>query len=194
MAKSITESDAFLDMPPSAQALYFHLMQNADDEGVIGNARSVMRMCSASNDDAKILLANRFLLSIDAGEDSYILIVKHWRIHNYIQKDRFKESNYRQFLKDLFLDSNGAYTDNPSVGTKPYTECIQTVSKMDTQVRIGKSKDSLELGKDRGGYKGETPPTLPNGEPLPEHLQTGNGNIDSVVADLMAMRERKKNA
>ena len=126
-AKTIVLSDAFLDMPLSARCLYFTLGMLADDDGFVNSPKSVMRQVGASMDDLNILLAKRFILDFDSG----IIVIKHWRIHNYIQKDRYKGSKYIEEKSSLIIDENGAYT-----------ECIQDVSILDTQ-------DRLELGKDR---------------------------------------------
>lgn len=105
-SKEITESDAFFDMPTSAQNLYFHLGMNADDDGVVNNYKTVQRMASATNDDMRILIARRFVLAI---QESEIIVVKHWKINNYIQKDRYTPSKYQKELELLGLDENGAY-------------------------------------------------------------------------------------
>jgi len=143
-AKTIIDSDAFLDMPASAQALYFHLAMRADDDGFINNPKKVMRIVGASNDDAKILLSKRFLLEFDSG----IIVIKHWWMHNYIQKDRYKPTVYQEEKAQLSKKPNGSYTFGE--GEKLLdTGCIQDVSNPDTQVRLGKDRDRLELGKDR---------------------------------------------
>ena len=130
-AKTIVTSDAFLDMPLSARCLYFTLGMFADDDGFVNNPKSIMRQVGASTDDLNLLLAKRFILAFDSG----VIVIKHWRIHNYIQKDRYKETKYIEERATLMLDEKGEYT-----------ECIQDVSIRDTQVSIGKdklSKDSL---------------------------------------------------
>ena len=129
-AKTIVTSDAFLDMPLSARCLYFTLGMLADDDGFVNNPKSIMRQVGASQDDLNLLLVKRFILAFDSG----VIVIKHWRIHNYIQKDRYKESKYIEEKATLMIDEKGAYT-----------ECIQDVYKVDTQVRLG--KDSI--GKDR---------------------------------------------
>ena len=134
-AKTIVLSDAFLDMPLSARCLYFTLGMLADDDGFVNSPKSIMRQAGASTDDLNLLLAKRFILAFDSG----IIVIKHWRIHNYIQKDRYKESKYMEEKATLMIDQNGAYT-----------ECIQDVSTLDTQVRLG--KDSLgksSVGEDK---------------------------------------------
>ena len=125
-AKTIVTSDAFLDMPLSARCLYFTLGMLADDDGFVNNPKSIMRQVGASQDDLNLLLAKRFILAFDSG----VIVIKHWRIHNYIQKDRYKESKYLEEKASLMIDEKGAYT-----------ECIQDVYKVDTQVRLG--KDSI---------------------------------------------------
>lgn len=130
-AKAIIDSDAFLDMPLSTQALYFHLSMRADDEGFVGNPKKIQRMIGASDDDCRILVSKRFILTFQSG----IIVIKHWKIHNYIQTDRFKETTYLEEKAMLTLD-----------GKKAYTECIHNASELETQVSIG--KDSIELGKD----------------------------------------------
>ena len=85
-AKRIIDSDAFLDMPLSTQSLYFRLSMRADDEGFINNPKRIQRMIGASDDDCKLLIAKGFILVFETG----VIVIKHWKIHNYIQKDRFK--------------------------------------------------------------------------------------------------------
>lgn len=139
-AKTIIDSDAFLDMPLSAQALYFHLSMRADDEGFINNPKKIQRMVGASDDDAKLLVAKRFLIPFESG----VVVVKHWRIHNYIQRDRFKPTVYQNEKSLLYLKENGAYSIRETD-----TECIHDVHILETQDRIGKdSIGKVRLGKD----------------------------------------------
>jgi hypothetical protein len=151
-AKTIIDSDAFLDMPMSAQALYFHLAMRADDDGFVNNPKKVMRIVGASTDDAKILLTKRFLLEFDSG----IIVIKHWWMHNYIQKDRYKPTVYQEEKAQLNKKANGSYTFGEAENLLD-TGCIQDVSKVDTQVRLGKDRDRLELGKDREDARARDP-------------------------------------
>lgn len=135
--KTIIDSDAFLDMPLSTQCLYFHLSMRADDEGFVNNPKKIQRMVNCSEDDLKLLIAKRFIIVFESG----IIVIKHWRMHNYIQKDRYKPTVYQEERSLLSIKDNGSYTMD--------TKCIQDVSKVDTQDRIGKDrlvKDSI--GKD----------------------------------------------
>ena len=135
-AKTIVESDAFLDMPTSARLLYYDLGMRADDDGFCNAPKKIMRETGASQDDISLLIAKKFILPFDDG----VVVIKHWRIHNYIQRDRYKETKYKKDKALLNLDENNAYT----FGEGKPIPCIQSVSKMDTQDRLGKDR----LGKD----------------------------------------------
>ena len=117
----IVGSDAFLDMPVSSQALYFHLSMRADDDGFIDCPKKVMKIVGVSDDDMKILLAKRFILPFENG----VVVIKHWKIHNYIQKDRYKETKYLEQKNKLYIKENGSYTENKPVVSKLDTECVQ---------------------------------------------------------------------
>lgn len=126
-AKTIIDSDAFLDMPTSSQLLYFHLSMRADDDGFVNKPKSVMRMVGCKEDDLKLLFVKKFLIPFESG----IVVIKHWKIHNYIAKDRYTETKYKEEKAMLILDENKSYS-------LPSTECIQPVYETDTQVRLGK--------------------------------------------------------
>ena len=130
-AKSIIDSDAFLDMPLSTQALYFHLSMRADDEGFVGNPKKIQRMIGASDDDCRILAAKRFILTFQSG----IIVIKHWRIHNYIRDDRLHKSTYVEEKATLSLDEKGSYTER---------SCQSTVSQLSDKCQ---STDGQMSGK-----------------------------------------------
>lgn len=132
-AKTIIDSDAFLDMPLSTQALYFHLSMRADDEGFINNPKKIQRMVGSSEDDLKLLTAKRFILAFDSG----VIVIKHWKLHNYIRSDRFKPTMYLEEKSQLITKENKAYSVGMTVG-------IPEADHLDTQVRLGK----VRLGKD----------------------------------------------
>ena len=181
--KSIIESDAFLDMPAEAQMLYIHLNLAADDDGFCDNPRSVMRACGASNDSMKLLAAKKFVLVFDK-KDNFIVVVKHWRMNNYIRKDNYRETKYREFMRELYYDENRSYSLNPHDGHRPclpsdtsrtrsvddpYTSRTRSVDDPLTQDSIGKDRDSKEIGEvstGKGECEGENPPEG-SGIPLP---------------------------
>lgn len=124
-AKTIIDSDAFLDMPLSTQALYFHLSMRADDDGFVNSAKKIQRTIGGNDDDFKILLSKKFIIPFETG----VCVIKHWKIHNLIQKDRYKPTLYESEKSKLTLKNNNSYTLD--------TECIQDVSKLESQVSIG---------------------------------------------------------
>ena len=122
-AKTIIDSDAFLDMPLSTQSLYFHLSMRADDDGFINNPKKIQRMIGSSDDDLKLLIAKNFIIPFESG----IVVIKHWKIHNYIRNDRYKETVYQEEKSLLETKENKAYTFG-----------IPNGYQVDTQVRLGK--------------------------------------------------------
>lgn len=145
-SKKITDTDSFLDMPLSAQALYFHLNMGADDEGFVDNIKKIQRSIGASNDDLKILVGKGFLIPFESG----VVVIRHWRIHNYIQADRFQATIYQDEKEQLEFDKSKI------ASIKPLDQCIQNVSKTDTQVRLGEdSLDKDRLDKVNYLYSGE---------------------------------------
>ena len=171
-AKTIIDSDAFLDMPMSSQSLYFHLSMRADDEGFINNPKKIQRMLGASEDDLKLLIAKGFLITFDTG----VVVIKHWRIHNYLQNDRVKPTVYQDERALLRIKENKSYSLNEG--------CIQDGYILDTQDSIDKnSKDKDRLGKDskdKNKAKGELV------------FYTGNMELNVAIHDFIEMRKKIK--
>ena len=134
-AKTIIDSDSFLDMPLSTQSLYFHLSMRADDDGFINNPKKIQRMVGCADDDLKLLIAKNFIIPFESG----VVVIKHWKIHNYIRTDRYKETVYQEEKAQLNTKGNKAYTLKEPDG-------IPNGYQWETQVRLG--KDSIELDKD----------------------------------------------
>lgn len=141
-AKTITESDAFLSLSATSQMLYIHLNMNADDDGFVNAPKKIMRISGAKDRHMKELIDTKFIIEFD----SEIVVIKHWRINNQIQKDRYKPTKYLDELGLLKLDKNGSYSIENGV---PVTDCIQSVSKTETQVRLGKVSKG-KYREDRG--------------------------------------------
>ena len=134
LSKKITDTDTFLDMPLSSQCLYFHLNMHADDDGFLGNSKTIRRMVGASEDDLKLLMAKELIIPFESG----VVVIKDWKIHNYIRSDRYNPTIYELEKSALEEDSQGSYVLGMTSG-------IPMVDKMDTQVRLGKDR----LGKER---------------------------------------------
>ena len=114
LSRKIVESDDFLDMPLSTQALYTHMVVEADDDGFLNSPKKITRSIGASEDDFKLLIAKRFLLTFPSG----VVCIKHWWIHNTKRKDRYKPTQYQEEYKALTIKENGAYTDGCQMGAK----------------------------------------------------------------------------
>lgn len=111
-AKTIVDSDSFLDMPLTAQALYFHLAMRADDDGFVNSPKKIQRMIQSKPEDMKCLEENNFILPFENG----VVVIRHWRIHNQLRPDRYKETVYTHEKKQLILENNGAYSLNKDFG------------------------------------------------------------------------------
>ena len=126
-AKTIVLSDAFLDMPLSARCLYFTLGMVADDDGFVGAPKAIMRQCGASQDDMLILLQKRYVLGFESG----VIVIKHWKMNNYLQSDRKTRTTYIEELSQLDLDDKGAYTEKGKVlcNSEPCIQDVYTVKE-----------------------------------------------------------------
>lgn len=169
-AKKITESDSFLDMPSSTQMLYFHLSMNADDDGFVNNPKKIQRMCGASDDDFKLLIAKSFVILFESG----IIVIKHWKMHNYIQSDRYRPTDYVDEKSMLGVKKNKAYTLDES---KMYTKCIQDVS-------VGKDsigKNSIVKDSKGESVRGEKAKRFipPSVEEVEQYCIERSNNIDA---------------
>ncbi|MDE2031387.1 MAG: replisome organizer [Patescibacteria group bacterium] len=107
----IVGSDAFLEMPVSSQALYFHLGMYADDDGFISSPKKILRSMGGSDDDLRILIAKRFVLTFENG----VVVIKHWKINNYLRNDRYKETRYLDEKNKLYEKENGSYTEKGEI-------------------------------------------------------------------------------
>lgn len=135
-AKTIIDSDAFLDMPLSTQALYFHLSMRADDEGFLNSPKKLQRLIGASDDDLKLLIAKNFIIPFESG----VIVIKHWKIHNYIRKDRIHPTVYQEERSLLNIKNNGAYTTN----LLTEDECQPNVSQMSVKCQARLDKISID--------------------------------------------------
>jgi len=171
-AKAIIDSDLFLDMPVTAQLLYFHLCMRADDDGFINNPKRIMRDVRCSDDDMKVLVAKDFVIPFESG----VIVIKHWRLHNYIRKDRRKPSQCLE-SSQIKVDERGVYhldgqrvnqvTDNMSdnVSTKCQSVCQSTCQPSDIprldKVSIDKSSiDKSRLVESTDGHTDDLQPLI----------------------------------
>jgi hypothetical protein len=140
----IVDTDAFLDMPASAQLLYFHLCMRADDEGFVGNPKKIMRIIGASDDDYKILIVKRFVLIFE----SAVMVIKHWLIHNTIRMDRFGGTTYHDEKAQLEVKKNKSYTLKDSDENDMATSWQPVGNQLEPQVKLSKVKLSKDNATD----------------------------------------------
>ena len=146
-AKSIIDSDSFIDMPVTTRLLYYDLCMRGDDDGFVNSPKKIMRMIGASETDLALLIHKKFIIPFENG----VVVIKHWRIHNYIRKDTYNPTNYIDEKAQLALDEKNIYhrVDDPS------TTRQRSVDDPSTQVRL--DKDRLGKIEDKKRF---VPPTL----------------------------------
>jgi len=137
----IIDTDNFIDMPISTRLLYYDLSMRADDDGFVSSPKKIIKIIGASTDDLKLLRAKDYIIAFENG----VCVIKDWRIHNYIQKDRYQRTMYTKEMEQLTTDRNRSYNINKEELSTMDTKYIHSVHKMDTQVRLGK----VRIGKDR---------------------------------------------
>lgn len=193
-SKAIIDSDAFLDMPLSTQALYFHLSMRADDEGFVGNPKKIQRMIGASDDDCRILISKRFILTFQSG----IIVIKHWLIHNYIRGDRIHETTYLEEKSTLTIDGKGAYTERKNSDVSQLTDkCQSNVSQLtdswyteDSIEQVNKS--TLLLKKDSSYIKNSLNNKESNYEKEIVYLDKGECKGEKEKKEKEREKEREK--
>ena len=141
--KAITNSDDFLELPDSSQVLYFHLSMNADDDGFVNNWKSIMKMTGTKEDDMKLLIGKQYIIPFDSG----VIVIRHWRMNNYLRADRYKETQFKDEKSQLYLGKNEEYTLDSNSG-------IPMVDQRYTQNRIDKNSIDKNININN---KGEEP-------------------------------------
>ena len=143
-SSNVIDSDAFLDMSPTARLLYYDMGMRADDDGFIDSPKKIMRIIGASDSDLKELIDNGFVLRFDSG----VIVIRHWYVNNRVRRDTYHETIYTEEKSRLFMEKNNVYQlRNDSV-----TDTLQTRDEIGSQIRGGEDRiDKDRLGKDRLG-------------------------------------------
>ena len=170
---SVIDSDAFLDMPLSTQALYFHLCMRADDDGFVDNPKKIQRVVRATEDDLRVLMTKQFVIPFDTG----VLVIKHWKVHNVVRRDMYKKTLYQAEMALIEVDDVGVYQTR----NEPVTNSLQPCIEVDVEPAQDSNIDKIRLDKDRlDKDKGEkrkrfTPPTV---EEVRAYCEERNNGID----------------
>lgn len=163
-SKKIVETDFFMEMSPTAKLLYFYLNMSADDDGFVGNPKTIKLISGATDDDLKILIAKQFIIPFDSG----VIVIKDWKIHNYIRNDRYNETQYLDEKKQLVIAENGTYS---KVGIP---DVIPTVS-------TGKDR----LGKDRLGKDSIGKDSIDASQPNAFQEESSGEDINSLLSEYL---------
>ncbi|MEI1256010.1 hypothetical protein V8Q34_14825 [Blautia sp. JLR.GB0024] len=156
-SKKMISSDAFLEMPLTAQGLFFHLAMRADDDGIVDSPRKIMRECQAKKRDLDILIQKRYVLTFPSG----VILIKHWRIHNTIAKDRYVPTTYTEELSTVILKDNKSYTERKQNVGNIETDCIQSDSKTERSIdKIREDKNSKDINVHSGEMHDTENPSL----------------------------------
>ena len=141
--KLITNSDDFLEMPVSSQCLYFHLSMNADDDGFVNNWKSIMKLTGTKEDDLKVLIAKQYILPFDSG----VIVIKHWRLNNYLRNDRYTETKFKKEAQQIYLDESMVYQMDTSGIHRLDKIRLDKISidknRLDESVREGKAFEEI---------------------------------------------------
>ena len=187
-AKTIVDSDAFLDMPLSTQALYFHLSMRADDDGFVNNPKKIQRMINASEDDLKLLITKRFVLVFDNG----VIVIKHWRLHNTLRKDRYKPTIYQEEFKQLRLKEDGGYTERLSSGCQVVAKRLPNENQVVDVEEVIKNCDLNEINDlDSGCQSGNQPATQDRLGKDNLYIPSKDGIVETDVSDAPASDSEK---
>ena len=164
-SRDVVCTDCFLDMPSSAQALYFQYGLEADDDGFVSAPKKIIRLTNASDDDLKILIAKKFVLPFESG----VIVIRDWKINNYLRKDRYTPTHFKEELEQLTI-----VNDHYEIQTSPLgiPDGNQAVDMVDTQVRVVKDRVSINGGKSSRFV----PPTV---EEVSEYCFERRNNVDA---------------
>ena len=185
-SQKVTETDKFLDMGLTAQSLYFHLGMNADDDGFVGNPKSIKRMIGASEDDLKALVEKDYLIVFDDG----VVVIKDWLVSNYVKKDRYTPTIYTEDMKLIGLDKNKRYQFVPDlepernqVGTEMDPKCIQDGDKMEPNCIQSGSKNKNQISNKNSqpqqgqGFNSMEPNWNQNGTEMDPQVRLGKDRV-----------------
>ena len=183
--QKIIDSDAFLDMPLSTQALYFHLNMRADDDGFINNPKRIQRTIGASEDDLKLLIAKRFVICFESG----VIVIKHWRMHNTLRKDRYNPTTYQDELASLEVKNNSAYTEKLLPDNSVATTWQPNGNHLEPQYSIGKySIDKESIVEDIIPDSDEPEPPSPNKSKPVKHKHGEYKNVLLTADELQKLK------
>lgn len=166
---SVVDTNKFLDMSSSAQALYFHLGMHGDDDGFVLSPKKIARVAGCNDDDLRLLAAKGFVIPFDSG----VVVITDWNINNTLKNDRYRETVYQDEKSKIYTLPSGKY----ALGSDVLPECIQDGSIMEPEHNV--TKPSKE-----GAAKPPSPTPLPETNFGPE--------LQSAFSDWLAYKQEKR--
>lgn len=180
----IVDTDNFLDMPSSTQALYFHLGMRADDDGFVSSPKRITKTVNCAEGDLKLLITKGYLIPFESG----VVVISDWKINNELKKDRYKPTIHLSEFEKIQTQKNKSYS---LITSMTDTKCFRNVSKMDTQDSIGKDsigKDSID--KEPGEVQKKKAPEETINSTINSY--TDNPELRQALKDFIEMRKRMK--
>lgn len=180
ISKTVTQTHRFLRLPLEAQALYFHLIQNCDDDGVV-EAFPIIRMIGASEDNLGLLVVKRFVKPLN---EEMVYFVVDFHEQNTVRKDRYTPSIYKDLLEQ---NAENLITDSDDTTGKPLVNQTATTGKPNiSQYNLSQYNlsQSRSIKKDEDEEK-------ENKNPIFEKLKAAfgemsvNGTMIAEVEDLL---------
>lgn len=133
-SRDVVMTDDFLDLPPTTKALYFFLNLEADDDGFVGNPKTIMRLVGTTKEDMKLLIEGNYVLLFNSG----VVVITDWTEHNSIRKDRKKPTRFTEEMQQIALVEGNKY------------QWLSDVQPTDNQLTT-KCQTNGCIGEDRGG-------------------------------------------
>jgi hypothetical protein len=148
ISNKVIDTDMFLEMPQSAQNLYFHMLLRADDDGFLGAPKRILRLLGCNEDDLKIIVAKQFVIPFESG----VCVIKHWRMHNSIRKDRYRPTFYKAEKALLSTDENGTYIKHKA-GAPQAIKLAVNLPKNESKLTVNEGKEELKAVNEENGNK-----------------------------------------
>lgn len=167
----VCDTDKFLDMSASAQALYFHLGLHGDDDGFVASPKRIARAAGCNDDDLRLLAAKGFIIPFDSG----VVVITDWNVNNTLKNDRYHETVYQDEKSKICRLTNGKY----ALASRLETDWNQDVSNLEPEHNI--TKLNLTKLRKEGADKPPThsrfvPPTV---EEAAAYCKERGNNIDA---------------
>lgn len=183
----VVETDAFLDLPPKTQALYFHLGMRADDDGFVSSPRTIVRTIGCNAGDLKQLEAAGYVISFSSG----VLVVTDWKVNNTLKSDRYRKTMFQNELAQLKESTSKRYIFS-DVGTTSEPSWNQNGNRQEPQYR--EDKDSVDKGRLGEDSKAATAAGAPDFPPVDVFttFADGDGELLQALQDYDRMRKEKR--